>query len=423
MTRRHILIVAQNASYRFGGEAVLPLHYFTRLAERGHSVTLIAHARNRAELEAALPALADRMRYTPDTALQQRLWRIGARFPAALREHLFGTLMALDNGRQLRRLIRAEIATQPIEVIHQPIPVSPAAPSMIHGFGVPVVIGPMNGAMRYPPGYEQYLRLSERLFVALGRRAAGLVNRLIPGKRRAALLLVANQRTAEALPVSHGRVRELVENGVDLARWPSTPAGPPEPGAARMRLVFIGRLVRWKALHITLDALAHLRHEFPALEVTLDVIGDGPERARLTLQATRAGLADRVVFHGFQPQEVCAAHLARAQALILNSLFECGGAVVLEAMAAGKPVIASDWGGPADYLDSGCGLLVPPSPPETFAARLAEAIRALALDPGKAVRMGQAGLERARSLHDWNRKIAQIETFYDEAIRYQSPSS
>ncbi len=101
------------------------------------------------------------------------------------------------------------------------------------------------------------------------------------------------------------------------------------------------------------------------------------------------GLNGAVRFHGFRPQAECAEILQRADALILNSLYECGGAVVLEAMSMGLPVIGPDWGGPADYLDETCGILVHPCPRETYAARIAEAIGELAADPERRVQMGR----------------------------------
>jgi glycosyltransferase involved in cell wall biosynthesis len=397
-----VLIVAENASARFGGEAILPLKYFTLLRARGHAVRLIAHARNRDELAALLPDAAGDIHYIEDTIWHRAIWSVARFMPGALRDHLFGVLLSLVNEAMQRRVIRGLVAQGLVDVIHQPIPVSPAAPSMIHGLAVPVVIGPMNGGMAYPPGYRDHESLAIRLFMRLGRGASGLINRLVPGKRRAAVLLVANERTRRALPVAHPRVIELVENGVDFSTWHAPQGVTRGPG---FRLVFMGRLVDWKALDVTLDALARARAARPDLGITLDILGDGPERAAL-------GQPEGVTFHGFRPQADCAQVLAGSHALILNSLRECGGAVVLEAMALGLPVIASDWGGPADYLTPECGILVHPSPRADFAQRLAHAIVALADDPDRAAAMGRAGAARVRADFDWQAKIDRIVQIY-----------
>ena len=91
-------------------------------------------------------------------------------------------------------------------------------------------------------------------------------------------------------------------------------------------------------------------------DLELHIIGDGGIRSQLEALAGELGLGDRVVFHGFVPQDQCASLLAGIDALLLPSLYECGGAVVLEAMAMGLPVIATKWGGPADYLDEKTGI-------------------------------------------------------------------
>lgn len=412
-----ILIVADNASATFGGEAILPLKYFTLLARRGRNVRLITHERNRNPLTAAFPDLVDRITYSRDTAAHRILWRIGARFPGVIRDHLFGNLMGLITGWQQRTLARHLVREGLVDLVHQPIPVSPAAPSLLHGLGVPVIIGPMNGGMSYPPGYEDFEGRASRLFVTLGRPLAGIINRIIPGKRRAALLLVANARTAAALPVDTVPVIELVENAVDFALWSGAVPAPRLENS--FRLVFMGRFQALKGLSQTIDALALARQSLPGMTVSFDILGDGPELANLQAQVARLGLTDVVRFPGFLPQVDCAQYLANADALILASLRECGGAVVLEAMAMGLAVIASDWGGPADYVDETCGILVPPSPRPQFVPLLAKAMVSLASDPDKARALGQVGAEKARLIYDWQSKIDAIEALYHKVLEHR----
>ena len=231
----------------------------------------------------------------------------------------------------------------------------------------------MNGGMAFPPGYEDMESRSERAFVKVSRAVARVVNFLAPGKREAATLLVANERTRRALPFAdHPAVFTLPENGVDLDVWRA-----PERAAANagtngvFRLLYSGRLVRWKAVDITLEAIARARAQ--GVSVELDILGDGPERSRLEALCSDLGIASAIRFHGFVPQSKCVEHFGRADALILNSVWECGGAVVLEAMAMALPVIGPDWGGPADYVDEATGIRVSPTPRATYAERLAAA--------------------------------------------------
>lgn len=410
-----VLIVAPNASARFGGEAFLPLNYFRILSRRGHPVQLIAHHRNAEELLALPDCDPDRMHFVPDTRWHRMIWRAFSRFPERVRDLIGGGLMTWLNEFYQARLIRQLVAEGEVDLIHQPIPVSPLIPSNLHRFGVPLVIGPMNGGMDYPPGYEDYEGGATRASIAVGRRVALLLNRLNPGKHKAAALLVANERTRRALPdPHHPHIETLIENGIDFTRWraPQHERAAAVPG--RLRLVYLGRFVGWKAIDITLQAVALARQG--GADVTLDLLGDGEGRPELEALAGQLGIADRVTFHGFQPQERCAEVLAQSDALVLNSLRECGGAVVLEAMAMGLPVVASAWGGPLDYLNSESGILIHPAPRHDFPQRLAGAFATLAQDPDLRARMGQAGQEIVRRDFDWEKKVDRMVEVYREAV-------
>jgi glycosyltransferase involved in cell wall biosynthesis len=98
-------------------------------------------------------------------------------------------------------------------------------------------------------------------------------------------------------------------------------------------------------------------------------------------------------------------------------LFESGGAVVLEAMAMGLPVIATAWGGPLDYLDDSCGVLVAPQSREALVAGFANAIMMLADSPDLRYRLGEAGYQKAKRYFDWEKKIDRILELYDLALK------
>src|ERR1700733_11853982 len=92
-----ICIVAENASFRFGGEASLPLHYFSRLRRRGINAWLVTHGRTRPELEALFPNDQDRIQYIPDRWYHRLLWQLSRYLPRRVSEATFGTLMLLIN--------------------------------------------------------------------------------------------------------------------------------------------------------------------------------------------------------------------------------------------------------------------------------------------------------------------------------------
>jgi glycosyltransferase involved in cell wall biosynthesis len=270
--------------------------------------------------------------------------------------------------------------------------------------------------MEYPPAFRNEHGRLARIGLLFGRALANFANMLIPGKRLARFILVANRRTQEALPIGiKGQVVEMVENGVDLKIW-QTKKSVDQPGPT-VRFIFIGRLIDWKALEIALEALGRLQGQISA---SFEVIGDGPMRKDWEHTAHRMGLAQTVKFFGFMSQQDCADHLKKADVLVLPSLFECGGAVVLEAMAVGVPVIATAWGGPLDYLDESCGILVAPDSREALIAGFASAMKTLAESPELRAKMGFAGSRRARQF-DWERKIDQILQLYQLASASRLP--
>ena len=284
---------------------------------------------------------------------------------------------------------------------------SPRFPSLLYDVGAPVVIGPLNGGMDYPPAFRDAESGLSQFLIGFGRSFTDAVNAIFPGKRRAAVVLVANERTREALPSNlRGRVLVLPENAVDTTQWLLTDPVQPNPG----RFVFIGRLVDWKALDIVLEAL------LTAPNAMLDVIGDGPMLQTWRELVVNLDLTERVRFLGWKTQTECAQSLAGCCALVLPSLYECGGAVVLEAMAMSRPVIATAWGGPADYIDTTCGILVEPTGRAEMVSGFAVAMQQLMDTPELRSSMGAAGRERLQMEFDWNRKIDQVLAIYESCL-------
>ena len=417
-----VLIVAENASARFGGEAALPLHYYRELRARGTPAWLLTHGRTRQELSEVFPGDPN-IHYVEDTAWHRAMWRIGRRLPAQISYLTTEFLSRIYTQIVQRRIARKLIRQHAIDVVHQPIPVSPREPSLLYGLGRPVVMGPMNGGMNYPPAFAANQGRIERILLGLGRASASALNFVIPGKRLAALLLVANERTRNALPGGTCRsVRELVENGVDLSLWqPPAPTGRDSDGVTTF--VFMGRLIRLKCVDLLLRAFADARRKAP---MRLWVLGDGEERdqlqrlaADLGIEASDPNQAGGAHFAGWLSQAACKEWLSRADCLVLPSVRECGGAVVLEAMSLGKPVIATAWGGPLDYLDANCGVLVAPDSRDGFAQGIEAAMLRMATSPEERRRMGERALAKVRAEYAWSSKADRMVDLYALAVRSQ----
>lgn len=196
----------------------------------------------------------------------------------------------------------------------------------------------------------------------------------------------------------------VIPNGVDIERF--TPPPDRMRPAHPLRLLCVGRLVRQKRFDAVLDGLA-----LSNAAAVLRIVGDGPERETLERQATRLGLADRVEFNGWAERSALPAHYAWADALVLPSFAEGMANVVLEGLASGLPVIASDVYGNRALVTSGHnGLLTPPGDP----GAIARGISRLANDTELVRVMGSNS--RAAALHyTWSRVTAQYEAILARA--------
>jgi glycosyltransferase involved in cell wall biosynthesis len=422
VTSRKVLIVAEHASAKFGGEAALPLHYFRVMRKMGVDVRLITHDRVQAELQQTLGDDIARVHFIRDNAIHRLLWRVGRWMPT--RVAYFTTGFASRSLTQVmqRRVARALIREHGIDIVHQPMPVSPREPSLMHGLGAPVVIGPLNGNMAYPPGFQKKHDGWQNRVEVVARAFSDFLNVIIPGKPKAAAILVANERTREALPSRlRSRAIVLVENGVDLAVWDRGQAAPTartEDGT--MHIVFMGRLIDLKAVDLLLLAFDQARQK---AAISLAILGDGPSGAALRQQAEQMGMRaeairtpGKVFFAGWMSQRECSQQLRLSDVLVLPSLRECGGAVVLEAMACGLPVIATAWGGPLDYLDGSTGLLVEPTSREALVDGLTQAILKLAASPALRESLGVQARRRIETDFDWDRKVETVFSIYEKAL-------
>lgn len=404
-----VLIVANNISMRMGGEAVLPYHYVREMKEMGVDFHALAHARVRDELKNSELWEEGRFHFVEDAAIEKVVNSLGKLAPQAIRDRIFMSVISAITGARLARRARRLAAEKNIEIIHQPTPVSPKFPSFLTDMPAPVVIGPMNGGMSFPPAFEKDYAQGSTAAVGAARALSGLFNRLIPGKLKAARILVANERTLAALPsvIDRSRIILLQENGVDLKIWEGAPSQKPQAPV----FVFVGRLIWLKGVDLLFEAF---KQAPPAARLL--IIGDGPERARLEALATDPAFAGRIAFLGFKPQREIRDILAGATALILPSLHECGGAVILEAFACRTPAIATDWGGPREYVTPETGILVAPDSRQFFIGGLAAAMTRLGSDRALAARLGEAAYAHVSANFSWRAKARRMLDIYKAAI-------
>jgi phosphatidylinositol alpha-mannosyltransferase len=200
----------------------------------------------------------------------------------------------------------------------------------------------------------------------------------------------------------------VIPNGCDVDRFANaTPVGGLPPGR---RMLWVGRLDEQKGFPVAVRAFETLATEFP--DMTFLVVGEGRDRAAVS--ALPAGTRSRVVMVGSVPHDDLPPYVAGADVFVAPALGqESFGMVLVEAMAAGVPVVASDIAGYREVVRKDVdGLLVPPGDPNA----LAEAAAHVLSDPALAGRLEQAGKARAQRFR-WDAVIEEIQAYYAQAIR------
>lgn len=289
-------------------------------------------------------------------------------------------------------------------------------PSLIGHASVPLVFGPVGGGEDAPAALKRSMSPLDRVREAIrsGLNRFARVDPLLRwGLRGCVLILAKTADTARALPAGFGeRTRVALEIGT-VPRVGVAPRA--APGGRRLRLLYAGRLLAWKGIHLGLAAVARARDAGIAVE--LDVVGSGPYESRLRRQAARLRMGDTVRWFSSMPQADLFARYREVDAVLFPSLHDSSGNVVVEALSFALPVICLDLGGPGDIVTDDCGGVVRTAGLDEngVIARLAEEIVRLARDARAYERLSQGALRRADEL-DWGRQVSRIKAMALERV-------
>jgi glycosyltransferase involved in cell wall biosynthesis len=232
------------------------------------------------------------------------------------------------------------------------------------------------------------------------------VEKLIPRLYRRERFVAISESTRDDL-VRRGIARDRVEvhhPGIDRPALPI-----PDLASRARRVVYVGRLERYKNVDVLIRAMARLGSRFP--DAQLVVIGEGKDRPRLEAVARETGFAPRTRFTGFIDEAVRNRLLAESRVCVCPSSKEGWGLTVIEANALGTPNVASDAPGLRDSVRDGeTGFLVPDGDVAAFAERIGQ----LLADDELAERMSRQALAWSAGF-EWDRAADQMEAAMERA--------
>ncbi|MEB3219547.1 MAG: glycosyltransferase [Nostocales cyanobacterium 94392] len=345
-----------------------------------------------------LPFWKDSLRWGQSGAMQIHyyLWQIQAYFVA----------------RKLHREIGFDLT-------HHVTFVKYSNPSFLSLLPIPFVWGSVGGGESAPKAFWQDFSSKAKTYERLRGLARG-VGELDPLTRltaqRSAVVRATTEDTAQRIRQwGIKNVEVISESGLpqqEIQRLGQFPIAVGSP----VRFISMGRLLHWKGFHLGLRAFA--KANIPDAEYWL--MGDGVERDNLQNLAEELGIAQKVKFWGRLPREQSLEKLSECIALVHPSLHDSGGWVCLEAMAAGRPVICLDLGGPAVQVTPETGFKVAAHTPEQAVEDLAQAMRRLAFEEELRLQMSQAAKNRVTQIYSWEQIGLSLSQLYQQIVTGQN---
>lgn len=316
--------------------------------------------------------------------------------------------------RQLWKQFKDRLRAGEFDLVHRITPLSPTVQSPIaakcRAAGVPFILGPLNGGVPWPPGFDAERR-REREWLSYVRGAYKLLPWRGSTLAAASAILCGSRHTQGEIPARHAeKTVWLPENAIDPDRFNLVAK---QALDLPLRGCFIGRLVPYKGPDMLLEAAAPLLRDG---RLVLDIIGDGPMRAGLAAQAAELGVTTAVTFHGNLPHGEVQSVAARANLLTFPSIREFGGGVVLEAMALGVVPLVVDYAGPGELVDDTVGFKVPIGGRAQIVDGLRTRLEQIAANPAPLPALAAAARTRVQQDYTWDAKARRVAQVYDRVL-------
>ncbi len=412
-----ILMVVEQCNPEWASVPLLSYNFYHGIRKRAH-VTLVTHERNQSALEKVRGEHT--IDYIRESSLLKRYYRLikivtdrgAVNWPL---QHALSYPIYAEFNHRVSQKYGPLIHSGEYDLVHVMTPILPRYPVKLinHSKNTPFLLGPVNGGVPFPPGFDTVARKEFAGFNFLR-----MFTRLIPGYTKtyqtADKVLSGSLYTQNMLmnlfDMDDNRIDLFHENGI-LESFIGTAK---EHTSKTMKLLFVGRLVAYKGADMAIKALSTLQ-ESVQKRLTFTIVGDGPEKNALEKLVRSTGVEDLVHFTGWIPQKETLTHYTQSDVFCFPSVREFGGAVALEAMGCGLPCIVPDYAGLGEYVTEETGMKIKPKSREYLIRQFAEKIQFLLEHPEVREKMSARAIDRVKT-YEWGHKADDMVALYEKMI-------
>jgi glycosyltransferase involved in cell wall biosynthesis len=288
------------------------------------------------------------------------------------------------------------------------------APTFLGSLEPPLIVGPIGGGETSPSCLREGFHFRGKILETLRDLSNSTVriNPIVRGGLAKAVVIFA--KTADTRNLLRGAMRKKTVVFTELGIHKAQIGFPRESRQTPPRLLYAGRLLYWKGVHIAIQAFSELLTKIPNARFT--IVGRGPEEASLKAKALAWKIRDSVDFISWLPQNKLFELYNSHDLLLFPSLHDSSGGVVLEALCHGMPVVCLDLGGPKDIVTASSGIIVKTTALNTtqVASSIASQIYDVLESPTTLAQLSSGAISRASEFILPNR----VATFYREALRF-----
>lgn len=423
MPRKRVLLIIESCNPEWASVPLVGYNFFSQISKLCDA-TLVTHERNQIALEKSnpnakivyiRPSKIEKLYYS----LITRLSTINGSIIWPLRHTLQYPIYFFFD-RSVDKIFHDTVANGEFDIVHAMTPILPRYPVKISKRcnKTPFILGPVNGGIPFPEAFKDRGKKEFSQLNFLRKLGALLIPNYQSTYRNSDLILAGSTYTKNWIESNlniDNKVDLFFENGVTEDFYKDPQEKPSSSSDKPLKALFVGRLVPYKGVDMLVRSMQKTTN------TQLTIVGDGPERAKLQGLVARLGLKEKIAFTGWIAQSETRGFYQQADIFCFPSVREFGGAVVMEAMAAGLPCLVVDNGGIGEYVTEECGYKIAPRSEQYVTERMSEILSLVENNPQELQKKASIAFERAKEF-SWKKKGELLAQRYDLVRKKQRKS-